>query len=76
MHASVGGVVFRGFRGVNNVTIGAVRALCPRCAKTPPHSPSTEQFDWSLMSQVVAKRAQDSTVGANTKVRWGLGVHW
>ena len=29
-------VVFRGVPGINNVIIGAVPALCPRCAKTPP----------------------------------------
>ena len=29
-------VVFRGVPGINSVIIGAVRALCPHCAKTPP----------------------------------------
>ena len=29
-------VVFRGVPGINNVIIGAVPALCARCAKTPP----------------------------------------
>ena len=30
------GVVFRGVPGRDNVIIGSVRPLCPRCAKTPP----------------------------------------
>ena len=28
-------VIFRGVPGINNVIIGAVCVLCPRCAKTP-----------------------------------------
>ena len=37
------GPKFRGVPGINNVIIGAVRALCPRCAcavrTRPPQSP-------------------------------------
>ena len=36
VHDSAGGVVFRVVTWIITVIIGAVPALCPRCAKTPP----------------------------------------
>ena len=35
-------VVFRGVSGINNLIIGAVRALCACCAKMPPWGTSPE----------------------------------
>ena len=41
VHDSAGGVVFRVVTWIITAIIGAVRALCARCAKTPPqgHAP-------------------------------------
>ena len=60
------GVVFKGVPGIPNVMIGAVRALCLRCAKMPPRfekkgKPKSHGFQCRLTSTTRRRVIRAST---------------
>ena len=62
-------VVFRGVPGINNVIIGVVPALRPRCAKTPPWDMQAHVL-WVMGTPQVLSRVKSMFFGPATEGDW------